>query len=72
MTDSRNIRAGETYVIDALPHNEMNNNGKLEWVDDSTLALTYDGYLMEFEFHSVKCTDVYKITDDDTLVEVSE
>lgn len=59
---------GETYAIDELPENQMNNSGKLEWVNDNTLALAlgeeHDYQVVEFEFSHVKAIDVYAIDPD--------
>jgi len=65
------INAGEKYSLDELPGNQMNNSGKLEWVDDDLLALAANGKLYEFEM-AVECTCVLDVDEDDGSVTVLE
>lgn len=61
---------GEEYSLDELPENQMTNSGKLEWVDDKTLALvTEDRQMVELWWSSVEVTDVKYVDEDGNLHE---
>ena len=51
---------GETYSLDELPENEMNQSGNIEWVSDDTLALISDGTAYEFKM-AAECTLIGEI-----------
>jgi len=62
MTDTVDeFEVGETYSLEELPENVMNNNGKLEMVGDNLYALALpDGRMVEFEM-AVDCTCVWQL-----------
>ena len=63
------IEVGERYVPEELPENQMNQSGKLEWVDDDVFALVCANMIFEFKF-AVECTGFGEITDEGEIVEL--
>lgn len=68
MTEHVDFEEGEEYSLDELPENEMNNSGELEIVDnEGTLALVYDGQVVEFRWSGVEVTEVKYLDEDGNL-----
>lgn len=61
MTDETGFEAGELYRLDELPENQMDPDGRVEWVGDDLLAVKVEnGPMLEFRM-AVECTAVYEM-----------
>lgn len=63
----REFDAGRLYAREQLPENEMDVEGRPEWVGENCIAVMNDGTMLEFE-RAYKCTAVYAIREEDGSV----
>jgi hypothetical protein len=69
MTDP-DFQAGERYLPDELPENQMDPNGKVELVGEDLFALALeDGTMVEFR-QALEVTAVYEINENGEIGEV--
>lgn len=65
--DADEFEAGMLCTSEQLPENDMDPEGRPEWVDDGLLAVLSNGTMLEFQ-HAYECTAVYEIREEDGTV----